>query len=210
MVGGLTAAVYAQVRPIPLAYLNTAAVVRFVDGTAAAPAIGFTNDAGTDTGWYLIGANNIGQTAGGTLRWDWNTTRILSTIGLQFTDNTVDIGADGATRPQDVILAGLFATNNRPTVTVDAVTTFAVASSYTVLACTGAETVNTITGGITGTVVWLEHSDADCTIADDDDPTAANAVNLTGVATNDVGATAKVIGLIYNGTSWLQIFESAN
>ena len=26
----------------------------------------------------------------------------------------------------------------------------------------------------------------------------------------DVGATAKVIGLIYNGTSWLQIFESAN
>ena len=100
------------------------------------------------------------------------------------------------------------ATRQAPT--VDAATTFAITSSYVVLACTGAETINTITGGVTGAVVWLENTDTDCTIADDDDPTAANAIDLTGTATNDVGAVAKVIGLIYNGTSWLQIFESDN
>ena len=118
---------------------------------------------------------------------------------------------DGVTRTtyRDLRLRALqFA--SRPTVTVDGATTFAVASSYTVLACTGAETINTITGGATGMIVYLENTDTDCTIADDDDPTAANAVDLTGSATNDVGAVKKIIGLIYNGTDWLQLLESDN
>jgi hypothetical protein len=97
------------------------------------------------------------------------------------------------------------------TVTVDGATTFAVTSSdYIVLTCTGAETINTITGGVVGKVLVIENTDTDCTIADDDAATAADAVDLTGTATNDVGAAAKVIGLIYNGTHWKQIWESDN
>lgn len=104
----------------------------------------------------------------------------------------------------------LGATPSRNTVTVDTATTFAVTSAYVVLACTGAETINTITGGLTGMELILEHTDTECTIADDDDATAANAVDLTGAATNDVGAVNKVIKLLYNGTYWLQMSESDN
>ena len=39
--------------------------------------------------------------------------------------------------------------------------------------------------------------------------TAADAIDLTGAAT-DVGAAKKIIGLIYNGTDWMQIYESDN
>ena len=94
--------------------------------------------------------------------------------------------------------------------TVDGATTFAATSSYIILACTGAETINTITGGVTGMAVWIEHTDTECTIADDDAPTATNAVDLTGTATNDVGAANKMITLLFNGTYWMQVSESDN
>lgn len=95
------------------------------------------------------------------------------------------------------------------TATVDAVTVFAVDTTYMVLACTGAETINTITGGVQGMLVYLENTDTDCTIADDETPTAANAVDLIGAA-NDVGAAKKIIVLMYNGNSWQQVSESDN
>ena len=134
---------------------------------------------------------------------------VVTSIG--FTDNSMDVGSDTARRLRDLYLAGFVHINRKVTVTVDGATTFGVTSSYTVLACTGAETINTITAyAAVGTLLWIEHSDTDCTIADDDSPTAANAIDLTGTATNDVGAVAKVIGLISNGTSWLQMFESDN
>lgn len=110
-------------------------------------------------------------------------------------------------------LRDLRAMQSRSTTTVDGATTFATTATYQgylVLACTGAETINTITGAVTGTRLYIENTDTDCTIADDDDATAANAIDLTGVATNDVGAAKKIIGLIYNGTDWLQFFESDN
>ena len=129
---------------------------------------------------------------------------------LAVTDNTLDIGADGASRPNDVLLGGRLVVNERATVTVDGATTFAVASSHTVLACTGAETINTITGGVTGMVLYLVNNDTDCTLADDDAATAANAIDLTGTATNDVGAAKKVVTLFYNGTDWEQMGESDN
>ena len=95
-------------------------------------------------------------------------------------------------------------------VTVNASTTFAVTSSYVILACTGAETINTITGGVVGQFLMIEHQDTDCTIADDDVTTAADAIDLAGAATNDVGAQAKVITLYNDGSNWLQIGESEN
>jgi hypothetical protein len=98
---------------------------------------------------------------------------------------------------------------NQVTVTVDAATTFAITTGYVDLQCTGAETINTITGGVEGLVLYLENTDTECTIADDETPTAANAIDLTGAA-NDVGAAAKVLTLVYNGTHWKQVSESDN
>ena len=121
-----------------------------------------------------------------------------------------DDSADAPLTASNVTASGQLIVGARPTVTVDGATTFAVAATYTILACTGAETINTITGGVTGTLLYLENSDTECTIADDDSATASNAVDLTGTATNDVGAVAKVIILIYNGSHWLQLGESDN
>lgn len=156
----------------------------------------------------------LDETIGSVFAWDTTTITLDSAINfagniLAGTDNTHDIGASGATRPKDVYIAGRFAANRKEAITVDGVTTFAITSGYISLACTGAETINTITGGITGMELIIEHTDTDCTIADDEDPTAANAIDLTGAA-SDVGAVGKVIRLLYNGTHWLQTGESDN
>jgi hypothetical protein len=127
-----------------------------------------------------------------------------STSLLFVDDNTYDIGASGVNRPRDVYVAGRISHNTREAITVNGATTFAVTSTYITLACTGAETINTITGGITGMRLYIEHTDTDCTIADDDDSTAANAVNLVGTATDNVGSTAEIITLVYMGTHWIE------
>lgn len=50
----------------------------FADGTALLPGIAFTLD--TNTGIYRVGADDLGITTGGTLRWDVSTTAITSTL----------------------------------------------------------------------------------------------------------------------------------
>ena len=99
-------------------------------------------------------------------------------------------------------------------VTVDGATTFAVSPRfpfhYITLACTDAETINTITGGRQGLLLYIAHGDTDCTITDDDAATAADAIDLTGAATDDIGAAKKVLVLIYNGTDWEEVSESDN
>jgi hypothetical protein len=54
-----------------------------VNGTAAAPALSFINDTSNNTGPYLITTSQIGFSAAGVLRWDYNTSRINSTIPIQ-------------------------------------------------------------------------------------------------------------------------------
>ena len=179
------------------------------NGTAAAPSMRYRGD--TNTGWFLNSDDDLRLSVGGSERLLVSSSAIYPNLSILYnSDNTYDFGADNANRANDVILAGRLSVNNRATVTVDGATTFAITSSYTVLACTGTESINTITGGITGAVLYLENSDTECTIVDDDSATASNAVDLTGAATDDVGAVAKVITLIYNGTHWLQVAESDN
>lgn len=60
--------------------------IQTVNGTAGAPSKSYLQD--RDLGSYRIGENNEGFTAGGTLRWDYNTTRINTTIPI--------LGADGS------------------------------------------------------------------------------------------------------------------
>lgn len=148
------------------------------------------------------------QASGDAANTDLRINRTETAIGSG-TQRLIDAQVGGSSR-FNVSNLGVMAFARRATVTVDAATTFAASATYIVLECTGAESIDTITGGTTGAVVWIENSDTDCTINDDDASTAANAIDLTGTATNDVGAAAKVIGLIYNGTHWLQMFESDN
>jgi hypothetical protein len=56
------------------------------NGTAAAPAFTFTAD--PDTGIYRVGANQLGLSTGGTLRWDVNTTRVYQTLPLTIESNS--------------------------------------------------------------------------------------------------------------------------
>ena len=59
----------------------------FTDGTAAAPSRAYIDD--TNVGSYRIGADNEGFSAGGTLRWDYNTARINLSSGYTLQLNTV-------------------------------------------------------------------------------------------------------------------------
>ena len=150
--------------------------------TASSVAYGFTSD--PNTGIYSSSAESVDFAANG-----------VRVLNLTQTVN------------QNI---NKFAYANLTTKTVDAATTFAATNNYELLLCTGAETINTITGGTNGMFLVLSHGDTDCTIADDDDPTAADAIDLTGTATNDVGAVKKNIVLVYNGTDWSQVSESDN
>ena len=64
------------------------------DGTAAAPALAFSNS--TTTGLYRIGAGNIGASSATALVWDWNATRMLMASGFDLqraTDVTTPVAA---------------------------------------------------------------------------------------------------------------------
>lgn len=51
--------------------------ITFADGTVGAPSIAFTSEAdGTGTGWYLIGANNVGLSINGIKRHDYTATAV--------------------------------------------------------------------------------------------------------------------------------------
>ncbi len=56
--------------------------VLFSSGSAANPALAFSSDADNNSGMYLIGADSIGFSAGGTSRWEYNSSRINSTIPI--------------------------------------------------------------------------------------------------------------------------------
>ena len=103
---------------------------------------------------------------------------------------------------QNLALTGI-SSHAPQVVTVDAATTFAVTSSFVQLSCTGAENINTITAGVVGMSLMIEHRDTDCTIVDDNFPTAANAIDL--LAGNVVGANATVLMIYFDGTSWIDL-----
>lgn len=153
------------------------------DGSISAPA--FTFSSNTDTGLYMTS---------GLIAWSQ--------------DNSL-IAYSSSGTPRNFVVSKGFALESHGTITVDGASTFALTGAFNVLACTGAESISTITGGMTGSLLYLEDTDTDCTLVDDDAPTASNALNLTGTG-NDVGAAGKLVVLIYDGTAWLEVTESAN
>jgi hypothetical protein len=95
------------------------------------------------------------------------------------------------------------------TIDVDGVTTFAVTRNVMQLTCTGAETITTITGGVSGQLLTILHEDTDCTLNDTDDDTAAQ-LDLVGADGDLVGAEDLVILFVFTGSHWLQVGASQN
>lgn len=63
-----------------------------LDGTAAAPGFSFNND--LNTGFYRIGADNIGISTGGSLKVNVDTAAVTTTLPINpSTDNTTDLGS---------------------------------------------------------------------------------------------------------------------
>ena len=214
--------------------INGLAYLFLSNGTVAAPSLTFAAQ-GTNDGLYYDTVNgNVSMSFNGSQKWasdggaairladalafpsagavTWSATTMFAGVETRLYRSgvrTIDLD-NGAGTFNTIFRVGAVALAAREAITVDAATTFAITSGYITLACTGAETINTITGGVTGVLLTIEHTDTECTIADDDDATAANAVDLTGTATNDVGAVNKTIQLLYNGTFWMQTGESDN
>jgi hypothetical protein len=88
-------------------------------------------------------------------------------------------------------------------------TTFAVDRNVVIVTGdAGGNTIATITGGIEGQTLTLLFVDGLVTISNDDTH-GADTVDLDG-ANNFVSADDKVLTLIYDGTSWYKVSESAN
>ena len=191
------------------------------DGSAASPALTHAGD--LNAGLFFAAADQLGWSSGGTHRilWDRSGRQIMRT-GAEFCwDATGDPGSCAATLSGTTDLISVASGDDvnivlgqigrgAQTATVDAATTFALTSEYVILECTGAESIDTISGGRTGVRVYIEHTDTDCTLNDDDAATASDAIDLTGTATNDAGAAAKIVTLLYNGSHWYQVGESDN
>lgn len=85
----------------------------------------------------------------------------------------------------------------------------AITSNSLNLTCTGAETILTITGGVSGQLLAITHEDADCTL-DDTDVDTANQMDLVGANGDLTGAADLMILLYFNGTSWHELIRSQN
>ena len=84
-------------------------------------------------------------------------------------------------------------------------TTFAVTRDSVDLNCAAPQNLNTITGGVVGQRLLIFHDDGNCTIIDDNAPTAANAINMKGGGGggDNSGSVDESIVLIFNGTHWI-------
>ena len=84
--------------------------------------------------------------------------------------------------------------------------TFAVTSNVvTITGDAGGNSITTITGASPGLYAFI-FVDANVTFVDDDGH-GANTIDLNG---NQVGADDKVIGMVFDGTSWYKSSASAN
>ena len=115
----------------------------------------------------------------------------------------------GVTRPDEGNLG--FGAND-PTTLAAAATTVTLTNGGGVLTLTGdagANTIATITGGVSGRTLDIICVDALVTITDTDAHTA-DTIDLAGTATNFVCADDSVLRIIYDGTSWYEISRSVN
>ena len=106
------------------------------------------------------------------------------------------------------IVSGILATT-QATIDVDGATALPITSSSVNLTCTGAETITTITGGLSGQLLAIQHEDTDC-ILNDTDVDTADQLDLVGANGDLTGAADLMILLYFNGTYWQELIRSQN
>ncbi|MGL5935635.1 MAG: beta strand repeat-containing protein [Cetobacterium sp.] len=119
-------------------------------GTVSLPGYGFISDSGLNTGFYLIGENNIGITTDGIKRID-----IGNTITSLTTGQTLNVGTSGTTSPLNVF--GLITGTNGLTISsgatsLQALTTSGLLTANTGITSANGQIVNIGTSGITSTL----------------------------------------------------------
>lgn len=155
----------------------------------------------------LIGTiDDTGLTSGGGLRVASTTAASTSIAGAAVFGN-LTAATSVAIGGGNVVAGGKVATTGATTTLAAAATTLAVAGNYVILTGdAGANTLATITGGISGMVLVIQFQDALVTITDDNTG-AANTVNLSAAWTSTANDT---LTLISNGTSWREMARSVN
>ena len=130
----------------------------------------------------------------------------LSTVGSATAQDLADIQeALGLGISQ--IYTGIVSNTKVATTLAAAATTFAVTNNFVaVTGDAGANTVATITGGVSGQILTLLFVDGLVTITDTAAATA-DTVNLSAAFTSSANDT---LTLIYDGVKWIEIARSVN
>jgi len=118
---------------------------------------------------------------------------------------------DGSGLINGVIVArGGLSTPTDPNTLGNGDTTFICESNVMIITGDGGgNTIGTITGAKSGTLLTMIFVDGNVTITDTDAHTA-NTVDLAGTATDFTSADDKTLQIVYDGTSWYETSRSVN
>ncbi|MBI2123910.1 MAG: hypothetical protein HYU04_01590 [Candidatus Wildermuthbacteria bacterium] len=218
---------------------NAGAIAVDIDAQKDAQALKIDSDAATNSAVLITGAGNLADdkamleiTNTGTTVAGSSLVRIASTTaaggatvyGLEIATNAANleglwVSAGKAVFAENVtITAGgltvsagdVLVNDGAVAVAVETVASAgAMAIDSNVVSVTGTETIGTITGGVAGQTVILIFG-ASLTVTDDDSPTAANAINVAGTATNFSATATDTLTLVFDGTSWYEVARSVN
>lgn len=142
--------------------ISASTAFRAPSGDATTPGYGFTSDI-TGCGLYLIGADNIGMTLGGTKRWDFGTgtSALTGALTVSSTINGQTISATASFTGTVDVVGNFSVATNKFTVTaasgnalaagtLDATGSFAVNTNKFTVAAASGNTVVAGTLGVTG------------------------------------------------------------
>ena len=182
-------------------------------GSAAAPGISFASETGNNTGFYLLGDNNIGFTAGGILVWQMRSDGLVVSAGGNagiWAGDFLDLGSAGDTRLIKVS-AGVVRLANATVGSIRALLGggAAVASATALPIPTGRVFHVTGTTDITSITSTNFESGAVITLIFDDVLTFTDGNNLK-LAGNFVTSADDTITLVYDGSNWYETSRSVN
>jgi hypothetical protein len=124
-----------------------------------------------------------------------------------YTNNEAD--ANSPTEGMRLSRGGLSTADDPNTLGAGATTFICESNVMTITGDGGGNTVATITGAKSGTLLTMIFVDANVTITDTDAHTA-NTVDLAGTATNFTSADDKTLQIVFDGTSWYEVSRSTN
>jgi len=131
----------------------------------------------------------------------------LKRSGTTLISRLADDSANAPLEASNVTATGTLSSTLTAVTLAAAATTFAVISSVVrVTGDIGGNTISTITGGTSGTILVLFFVDSLVTITDTG-PATANTVNLSAAFTSAAGTT---LTLFSDGNKWYEVSRSVN